>query len=463
MPPERAPTRQLASVVSDLACPPSPTRFATTASLPTAPSTRPSLRSAAATGAPSRTCRRSSPTRRRCSRSGPRAGCATAATRPATTATAAAGWPFFGQFIAHDITADRSPIGPHADATTIANFRSPRANLECLYGAGPVGAPFLYDARDPAKLLRGDGDVPRNAQGTALLGDPRNDVHVFISQLHHAPDRRAQPARRPPARGRRRPGRVLRRGPARGDVALPVGDRRGLPGRARRPRPRRGGQGPRAAPLPPRGHADHPLRVRRRRLPLRPRPDPPPLPPAGGRRRVRGLPRPRRLSPGGARAPDRLAAALRPRGPAGQAHGRPSGRLAHRAPARDHAATSTSRPITRSRHATCSAAPPSACPPARRWHARSVPSRSRASEAGLGAFGWDGGDAAVALRAARGRRARRRRAPRRGRRTARGRGAARPARRRPRVLPRAGPRLGADAPGGRASASARSTCWSAPP
>ena len=67
--------------------------------------------------------------------------------------TAAAGWPFFGQFIAHDITADRSPIGPHADATTIANFRSPRANLECLYGAGPVGAPYLYDAYDPAKLL----------------------------------------------------------------------------------------------------------------------------------------------------------------------------------------------------------------------------------------------------------------------------------------------------------------------
>jgi Animal haem peroxidase len=97
---------------------------------------------------------------------------------------AAAGWPFFGQFIAHDITADRSPIGPHADATTIANFRSPRANLECLYGAGPVGAPFLYDAGDAAKLLAGDGDVPRNAQGTALVGDPRNDVHVFISQLH---------------------------------------------------------------------------------------------------------------------------------------------------------------------------------------------------------------------------------------------------------------------------------------
>jgi hypothetical protein len=100
--------------------------------------------------------------------------------------SAAAGWPFFGQFIAHDITADRSPIGPHADPTTIANFRSPRANLESMYGSGPVGAPYLYDAEDPAKLLAGDGDVPRNAQGTALLGDPRNDVHVFIAQLHHA-------------------------------------------------------------------------------------------------------------------------------------------------------------------------------------------------------------------------------------------------------------------------------------
>jgi hypothetical protein len=33
-------------------------------------------------------------------------------------------------------------------------------------------------------MLVGDDDVPRNAQGVALLGDPRNDVHVFISQLH---------------------------------------------------------------------------------------------------------------------------------------------------------------------------------------------------------------------------------------------------------------------------------------
>jgi Animal haem peroxidase len=98
----------------------------------------------------------------------------------------AAGWPFFGQFLAHDITADRSPIGPQADPETIANFRAPRINLECVYGAGPVGAPFLFERDDPAKLLVGDDDVPRNVEGIALLGDPRNDVHRFISQLHLA-------------------------------------------------------------------------------------------------------------------------------------------------------------------------------------------------------------------------------------------------------------------------------------
>ncbi len=104
----------------------------------------------------------------------------------------AAGWPLFGQFIAHDITADRSLLLQHADADHIANFRTPRANLECLYGDGPTGNPFLYDRDDPAKLLIGSndqgapGDLPRNAQGIALIGDPRNDVHVFVSQLHLA-------------------------------------------------------------------------------------------------------------------------------------------------------------------------------------------------------------------------------------------------------------------------------------
>jgi hypothetical protein len=55
-----------------------------------------------------------------------------------------------------------------------------------------VGAPFLYDANDPDKLLLGindagePGDLLRNHQGRALVGDPRNNVHLIISQLHLA-------------------------------------------------------------------------------------------------------------------------------------------------------------------------------------------------------------------------------------------------------------------------------------
>jgi Animal haem peroxidase len=106
--------------------------------------------------------------------------------------TEAAGWPVFGQFIAHDITADRSPLALRTDPNAIENFRTPRANLESMYGAGPGGAPFLYDVDDSAKLLVGENelgrpdDLARNRQGVALLGDPRNDVHLLMSQLHLA-------------------------------------------------------------------------------------------------------------------------------------------------------------------------------------------------------------------------------------------------------------------------------------
>jgi hypothetical protein len=97
-----------------------------------------------------------------------------------------AGWPFFGQYVAHDLTADRSPLRAHADTEALRNMRSPRANLESLYGGGPVGSPYLYQRADPAKLLENDGDLPRNQEGLALIGDPRNDVHVFMGQMQVA-------------------------------------------------------------------------------------------------------------------------------------------------------------------------------------------------------------------------------------------------------------------------------------
>ena len=107
---------------------------------------------------------------------------------PDSLGDTAAGWPIFGQFVAHDITADRSILRSHTDTAKLHNARSPQPNLECLYGDGPTGHPFLYQRDDPAKFLLGlDGaDLQRNAEGTALIGDPRNDSHMLISQLHLA-------------------------------------------------------------------------------------------------------------------------------------------------------------------------------------------------------------------------------------------------------------------------------------
>src|SRR4029079_8190587 len=100
----------------------------------------------------------------------------------------AAGWPVFGQFAAHDITADRSALRAHADSAALQNARSPQLNLESLYGDGPVGHPFLYQRNDPAKFLLGacGTDVQRNPEGIAVIGDPRNDSHTLVSQMHLA-------------------------------------------------------------------------------------------------------------------------------------------------------------------------------------------------------------------------------------------------------------------------------------
>jgi len=107
---------------------------------------------------------------------------------PDSLGDSAAGWPIFGQYVAHDITADRSILRSHTDTAELRNARSPRLDLECLYGDGPTGHPFLYQRDDPAKFLLGlDGaDVQRNSEGIAIIGDPRNDSHMLMSQLHLA-------------------------------------------------------------------------------------------------------------------------------------------------------------------------------------------------------------------------------------------------------------------------------------
>jgi hypothetical protein len=100
-----------------------------------------------------------------------------------------AGYTYLGQFVDHDLTFDTaSSLERQNDPDALTNFRSPRFDLDCVYGRGPVDDPFLYDktSRD-GRLLIGhhddEDDLPRNAQHTALLGDPRNDENIFVSQL----------------------------------------------------------------------------------------------------------------------------------------------------------------------------------------------------------------------------------------------------------------------------------------
>ena len=106
-----------------------------------------------------------------------------------------AGYTYLGQFVDHDITFDPvSSLERRNDPDALRSYRTPRFDLDSLYGSGPKDSPYLYDQLEPVKLLVGANadpacepeDLPRNQQGRALVGDPRNDVHVIVSQLHLA-------------------------------------------------------------------------------------------------------------------------------------------------------------------------------------------------------------------------------------------------------------------------------------
>ena len=109
-----------------------------------------------------------------------------------------AGYTYFGQFVDHDLTFDpSSTLGRRNVPELLPDFRTPRFDLDSLYGSGPMDQPFLYDwstrRHRGVKMLVGrnpDGpefapeDLPRNQQGRALIGDARNDENVVVSQLH---------------------------------------------------------------------------------------------------------------------------------------------------------------------------------------------------------------------------------------------------------------------------------------
>ncbi|GAA5200535.1 heme peroxidase family protein [Microbacterium jejuense] len=108
--------------------------------------------------------------------------------------THVAGDTFLGQFIDHDITFDpTSSLERQVDPELIQNFRTPGLGLDNVYGSGPNVSPYLYDQTTGGISMlieecgtAGKSDVPRNAQGVALIGDPRNDENLIVSQLQTA-------------------------------------------------------------------------------------------------------------------------------------------------------------------------------------------------------------------------------------------------------------------------------------
>ncbi|WP_062318631.1 peroxidase family protein [Demequina maris] len=118
-----------------------------------------------------------------------------------------AGYTYFGQFVDHDITFDpASSLVRANDPNGLLNFRTPRLDLDNLYGRGPRDQPYLFhrgrfvvgrilDKKGKPVRVPGLGsaqhpvflaDLPRNPHGRAIIGDPRNDENIIVSQLQTA-------------------------------------------------------------------------------------------------------------------------------------------------------------------------------------------------------------------------------------------------------------------------------------
>ena len=109
---------------------------------------------------------------------------------------------YFGQFIDHDLTFDpASSLQRQNDPEALIDFRTPRFDLDSVYGRGADDQPYLYaDGRrfllgrflTGAAANPGARDLPRSQLITqnnppqalrAIIGDPRNDENVIVSQL----------------------------------------------------------------------------------------------------------------------------------------------------------------------------------------------------------------------------------------------------------------------------------------
>lgn len=108
------------------------------------------------------------------------------------------GYTYFGQFVDHDITFDPvSSLTRQNDPDGLVNFRTPRFDLDSLYGRGPADQPYLYEKENDGQgrhlalgkeIAQPIATVGRDLlripeTGRAIIGDPRNDENLIVSQL----------------------------------------------------------------------------------------------------------------------------------------------------------------------------------------------------------------------------------------------------------------------------------------
>ncbi|HVT40537.1 MAG TPA: heme peroxidase family protein [Gemmatimonadaceae bacterium] len=114
-----------------------------------------------------------------------------------------AGYTYLGQFIDHDLTFDpNSSLEQLNDPEALVDFRTPRFDLDSVYGRGPADQPYMYaddfhfllgrkltgsefdaNTRDLPRNNPEHGPLGRSGDPRALIGDPRNDENVIVSQL----------------------------------------------------------------------------------------------------------------------------------------------------------------------------------------------------------------------------------------------------------------------------------------
>jgi hypothetical protein len=122
-----------------------------------------------------------------------------------------AGYTYLGQFVDHDLTADKTAVHLGQDVTVeeLVQGRSPALDLDSLYGMGPARDPRFYES-DGVRLRTGDSvgvgfppndpvanadqqgfDLPRSGQGSTaaerrapVIPDARNDENLAVAQTH---------------------------------------------------------------------------------------------------------------------------------------------------------------------------------------------------------------------------------------------------------------------------------------